>query len=268
MFKVSVEDILKDMNKILDNFGKYTLNQIAIAVKQVSVATYNYGLTIAQGRLHTTLSDFRANYKMKSLGKTLYMVYIEDESRAYHLEEGWGSFNMKPGFLKSSKAKTSKDGKRYFDVPFEINTSKKTGASKSVTSMRQAVANAMRDKTKTVSSSKYDPNSKGLNRFGDVSVYNFNDSKSYYKDDEINIRGQHLSGLTRIKDPNKKSGGRFFLFRRVSEKGMDTNPRKRIFGKKKRHWMHPGFDGLKMFDSELIIFAQGQLQEAIRKIIG
>jgi hypothetical protein len=58
------------------------------------------------------------------------------------IEQGSSSFSIKEAMLKSGKAKVSKDGKKYIDVPFRHGTE---GDSKSLQGMPAGVASSMRD---------------------------------------------------------------------------------------------------------------------------
>ncbi|MCK5613121.1 hypothetical protein KAR91_65210 [Candidatus Pacearchaeota archaeon] len=54
----------------------------------------------------------------------------EGVEEALRIQNGYGPFDMKPGFLKRPKAKTNKEGKKYIAIPFRHMTPGATGPGK------------------------------------------------------------------------------------------------------------------------------------------
>lgn len=63
------------------------------------------------------VSDVEARYK-----RSTSEIVIETEGIADLFDTGWDRFDMKPGFLASPKAKISKEGKRYIDIPLVMSS--------------------------------------------------------------------------------------------------------------------------------------------------
>jgi hypothetical protein len=146
--------------------------------------------------------------------------------------------------LNSSKAKTGDSGNKYIDVPFRVKPTSKEPVGQVTKDIRTAVANILKSKNVTKKIEEYNKNSKGLSKYGTVTRYG-------------NIHRQHPAhGLVKITAPNKKAGGRYFLFRRISEKSSSNS------------WMHPGYQGIHLFDDVLPSFADKKIDEVLRKILG
>lgn len=161
---------------------------------------------------------------------TMMQVGIEEAER---IQDGYSPFDMKPGFLKSPKAKSGKKGK-YFIIPFRHMTPKTSGklGRPMLTSVHQAVkgGESFEDQTGT----KEDPSDFGL----------------------VNSRGYEwqngaLAGMTNIKDPGKRHST-FQTFRVISE-NSDPNS-----------WWHPGVDSNDVVGS-VVDYVQPYVEEGVRR---
>lgn len=69
--------------------------------------------------------DFTSGLPMVAI---IGMRGVEAAEEALRIESGYSPFDMKPGFLKSSKARINKAGKKYFIMSFRHMTSGTSGA--------------------------------------------------------------------------------------------------------------------------------------------
>lgn len=234
--KIRVEGIVKDMTKLKDTIVKDLKKQLGAVSKSV----YNEGLRLADQRLHQSGPYWKDNFKYMKVSENVYEIYLVDDSIANDYEEGFEGFDMKPGFLKSQKAKTTKDGKgRYMDVPINIQPMAKAPASASIMDMRSAVAAVLKDKTVSKRIEEYNQGSKGLSGMGEVTRFE-------------NIQDPKVKGLVKIKPPVGNS--KYFIFRRVSNKSLKTK------------WNHPGFKGASIFP-DLEKFAEKSIEDLLKRII-
>ncbi len=97
------------------------------AVSGVDV-TYSGGTFVVNDRTGQYMRSIQRQVPYR--GRLSGIVYSDWEGAA-RIEKGYAPFDMKPGLLRSSKAKQGKDGSRYITVPFRHNTpgSNATGAS-------------------------------------------------------------------------------------------------------------------------------------------
>jgi len=73
----------------------------------------------------------------------LHGLVVCNHPAAKPLEEGYGPFDLKPGLLRSDKAKTSKEGHRYITVPLRHGTPAKTPTEAGSAEMRATLASVM-----------------------------------------------------------------------------------------------------------------------------
>ena len=59
--------------------------------------------------------------------KAIIAMNQSGHEEAIRIQDGYGPFDMKPGFLKSPKARTNKEGKKYFIMSFRHMTPKTSG---------------------------------------------------------------------------------------------------------------------------------------------
>ena len=154
--KMKVEQVVKD----LDALGKDIVNDLKKQIGIFAKSVHNEGLRLADQRLKTSASLWKDNFKFQKTGD-IYEVYLVDESLANDYEEGFEGFDMKPGFLGSSKAKKGKNGSIYFDVPFHIQPMAKTPAGANITDMRSAVAAVLKDETVSKKIEEYNKGAAG-----------------------------------------------------------------------------------------------------------
>jgi len=237
-FKIDVTDFVKD----LESLGENIIEDIQDKIKDFSKAAYNEALRLAAQRLHTTAIHFQNNLKYEEAGKNVYIIYLAENSPADPFEEGFDKFDMKPGFLNSSKARRTKKGGKYLTIPIQQHpSSQRPGGTRKIVDMRSAVASVLKDKTVDKRIEEYNSQAIGLSRFGRVTKY-------------INIPDPKVAGLVKVQPPGKK-GSKYYLFRRVSDKSA------------KQKWIHPGFAGADIFSS-LDKYVKDGIESIIKGTIG
>lgn len=174
-------------------------------------------------------------------GDTSFTVKLAGDL-ANKVEDGSGSFDMKPGLLRSGKVKYGKDGLRYVDVPFLWNTKRNTAtAQKMPSSVYRAVQNMSGNK---LLQSEVPPKYRFIKRKfvrmpdGDARYYRY--KSSIYAG---------ISGRTSEENEETRS---YRSFRRVS-----TNS-------DYRSWIHPGFTAKKLMDAA---FDDMQVDDLITNMI-
>lgn len=231
-FKLNVDQITKNFDFLRKNLVEDIRKQIGILASEV----YDQGLYYASKRLHQSFSIWKDGYKFNKIGDGIYEIYIEDGHLAENYENGYGNFDMKPGFLNSPKAKTTKDGfGKYLDIPFNI-----TPTPTNITDIKSAVSSVLVDTTINKRIEEFNQGSTGLTKFGEVTRFD-------------GIKDDRIKGLVGIKPPNGTSN--YFIFRRVSK---NSSPNK---------WIHPGIDGAHVF-RDLENFTTKRIEEILKKILG
>lgn len=90
------------------------------AARDLSTQVYSHIVEQAQEKLHSTREKFLKALHYEQVEDDTWVVQLDKE--AMFIEEGIPpNKDMLDGLLKSSKAKTAKDGSRYIVVPFQHN---------------------------------------------------------------------------------------------------------------------------------------------------
>ena len=132
-FTITAEEIFGKAlaGTIAELTGELSL-QAEAAVKTVSKQAYEKIKEKAAGRLYRTKDQYLLAMKYEKVGNGVYAITLD--SSAAHLEEGYESYDMKPGLLHlgkeipkgadgKDKIKVSKAGYRYRAIPFDQNQS-------------------------------------------------------------------------------------------------------------------------------------------------
>jgi hypothetical protein len=236
--KIDINLVIKDIKKDLEDLSEDLISSVQKAVGIVAISVENEAHKLASERLANP-NTYIQGIKREKIGENTWVIYI-DNPIAQKLEEGWGSYDMKPGFLNSSKAKKGRKGK-YLDIPLEQHPGSKKRGTNKVVSYREAVEAAIKEANIATRIEEFNSESIGLNRFGTVERFD-------------NLKDPKVKGLVKITPPNSKS--QYFLFRRVSE---NSDPKK---------WIHPGFPGIDIFENDLRKFAEKEIDRVLRNILG
>lgn len=96
------------------------LNKIAQeATRDLAIQTHSKIVEMASKELHSTRDKYMAALDIKQEGKNLWVISLDKS--AIWIEDGKSEGEMIDDLLKSSKAKTAKDGSKYLAVPFQHN---------------------------------------------------------------------------------------------------------------------------------------------------
>lgn len=241
--KIDVNIELKKLKKDIKNLGEGVVNDMSNHIRAFSKTVYNEGVNLARQRLSGTYSKYVSNLKYSDLGNGVYVIFLVEGSIGDKLENGWSSYDMKPGFLSSPKVKMSKKGNPYIDIPLNIEPHSKRPSKQRVMDMRSAVDKVISDKTIKKRFEKFDSGSSGISKYGDVTRYD-------------GIKDPRVHGLVKITHPQKaKKGSKYFIFRRVSN-ASDPNS-----------WLNPkdgNKEGVNIF-KDLEEYARKGIQDIIKK---
>lgn len=238
--KIDIGTNIDEIGKSVDELSQQMVKDVQTAVGQLSRNVENEAIRLAQERLFSTSNHYIQSIKREQVGDNVWVISIDDEF-SEHLENGFNGFDMKPGFLKSDKAKKDKDGNSYLDVPIQQHPFSKQKSSTKVTDMRSAVESVLKDNNVKKRVEEFDANSKGLSRYGNVTRFS-------------NIKDRRVAGLVKITPPGSKSG-QYLLFRRVSKNSPQDS------------WNHPGYQGANIFP-DLEKYAKKQLDVILKNILG
>lgn len=208
------------------------------AMDTLATATYAHGVGIISKKLKTTQLDYLNNFKL--LSPDLHTRVIQLDPQVGYLEDGYSSFDIKPGLLNGPKSKQSQSGGRYNTVPF---SHKGEGAATNLAQqlmaieLQQALKKGQDRLGRPTDLTKMQP---GQGIVGTAST----DSSHH----------ANIQGAVRIqKQYNKATQSTFIVFRRVS-----TNT-------DKNKWIHPGYQGVHVFP-DMEAFAENNFNEILRKI--
>lgn len=224
-----------------------TLDAVA---ETIAIAAYNTGSDIVQQKLHSTRLDYQNHFHYKKIDKSNHEIWLDPE--ANHLEDGYGSFDLKPGLLKNVSNNPgkkgqgiSKDGTRWKVIPFRHKTEK--AASNLVEQylgqqadevLRTGISRLNRmptDLTKIQSDSSGAPLQGNVGRIANNPLIH-----------------PTLQGLTKYQKTYKEvTQSQYMTFRVVSDKS------------KAGSWIHPGFDGVHAF-RDMEHFIDKELDRIIR----
>lgn len=220
------------------NYTYEELERIANAVRNVWAANYNGGILPGMSsQIYNTGNkafDALQGDVIEIMGGDLFsgiplraIISMRDfgVEEAMRIQDGYGPFDMKPGFLKSPKAKEGKpdkDGKRskYFIIPFRHMTEAATRPSKKMSpSVHQAAMNNLLTGMKGTSF----PEQMGTAQ--DPSDFGFVNSRGYEWQN-----GPYAGMVNTAETKEGKKHSQFLTFRVVSEKSDPSS------------WWHPGVD--------------------------
>ena len=218
------------------SFAKMTLDRVVtryetLLNEQINKKLHKTKQAYRQSLSFEYLNDYKAVFILsgKGIGKLALMM-----------ERGASPWDMKGSFLKSSKAKTGKDGKRYFTVPFKHATSEAIAESSTFSNKLVQEAQLIAKNQPGVPLG-FNQLPAGLQQKGIRQPVTRNGITSPSYEHKTPI----FQGL--VKSVNPKHSG-YFTFRRVSEKNADS-------------WFHPGFE-----EYDLMGKALNGLEKEIKRI--
>jgi hypothetical protein len=205
-----------DLSKDLENIAGVSVFSVASAIRDAWAEE-------AKSRLNTTAKDYISSIRTefrKSASEFIAEIYLEGKW-ANALEQGFGPFDMKPGFARSSKRKISQENQWYLHIPFRHTAHTATG--KSGRPMPSAI---YRKASQLPQWGRLQ-----LNRPPATSWTGYQHKSDIY------------DGLTKVPESRSSTRSAYFTWRTVSE-NSDPNA-----------FIHPGFEGVHIADS-LIPYVQ------------
>jgi hypothetical protein len=295
----------------ISDIGDTVASKINQGIKNLAFQAQGQAAKWAATRLYRTRQQYIDSLSVRQVGPGMYAVVLAAE--AAHLEEGYTSFDMKPGLLKTGNVhgvnpdqlgdynkaiganangtkggiRVSKDGYRYRAIPFDHSAS----VAAPTHPLHDAVVQKGQDTQQTMGSLAADmkqmikrtrlngitKDANGNPIIGKVaSVTPHGGSRNQVKvrmadgTERVTSLGQSLggsdiqinpllSGLTKYQyEERLRNGGTrvrtaYMTFRMVSEKQQ---------GK----WIHPGFDGAKVFP-DLQQWAESEMVKMIERYL-
>ena len=244
MTDISVKIRAEQLGKDLDNLSISLENELNQAVLDLANTAYAHIVANAQKNLKSTRQDYLRNLSFTDLGNNSYLISLEGTG-PNAVEEGYGSFDMKPGLLGSKKisangepwVKTNKDGKKYAHVPFSHHPTAK-GSDPLIKSIQQLTAKNKQGSIQKLTKIFEDEFGKPIS--GKVAV-----AKS-----DISI----LNNMTKFQHVSEKGkvSSLYMTFRTVSENSDG--------------WIHPGHEGMHFFQ-EAEKYIEDQLDLIIKTLL-
>ena len=233
----------KDLKKLEEQFqdiGDAIVKTIEDEMADLAMSLYIRAQAMAEERLNgEALEQFldALSIDEDSSGDIISFT-IRLAGPALKYEDGFPSYDMKPGLLSGPKSQLSIEGNRYNTVPFDHAV--KTGVTPTIKRAKTSVEKAI--KMYGLDEIIRDSNNKILQ--GKVGVIN---DKRF---------GKNLMGLTKYqtKVNNKKVESSFVTFRRVSDASSPSS------------WIHPGSKGVKIFD-DLSDLAEEEIDDMIKNFL-
>lgn len=226
-FKLSIDiDQLTAHLKEAKEEAQQALNE---AVKSASAMTYAKAQELAAERLEQRLPNYRKALKYKELYQGLWVVEL-DES-ALWIEDGKKSGSMVDDLLRNNP-RISKKGHRYKVIPFEQGNSARAGENKNLGNIVKLLKQEL--KARNIPNKKIENNPDGTPKLGKLHSFNVASPKPTAKASTDALYGVNIY-------QTKTSRGR--IRRDIMTFRIVTDDHKRE-GK----WMHPGLEGVKIFD--------------------
>lgn len=220
----NLEAQLKGLEGFQGEISQEIIADLRNMADTLSKSVYATGVSYVQKRLHSTANEYLQNFTREQVDDSTYVIRLLPA--ALHLEEGYKSFDMKPGLLKGAK-KVSKKGIRYTIIPFRrktLSAATNLGEQLLATELKQGMKAGTRRDTKkaaNLNKTQYTPSGKPMQ--GIVGRIN----------DDVH---KNLKGTVKIqKTYNKTTQSTYITFRTVSSNSPPAS------------WIHPGFKGAHIF---------------------
>ena len=227
-------------------------------VKDISASFANNWELEANSRLKSARNDYIRN------------IHVVDEGRAQAsvvllgwlpnaIEQGYPAFDMKIGFMNSSKVKMTKKGNKYFTIPLRFGVPGTIGDSGFSNILPEEVHEIAKQKDVRPIKSQGIRESELPAKFKETVIRKAPVRQESKKFEEYKHKHPIHAGVTRVRDP-KTGQNRYVSFRRVS-----TNSDPNAF-------IHPGFDALHLAEIALedmnIPFETGKAVDRYLRNIG
>lgn len=229
-FKIKAEELGKD----LDYLTKELEAEINLAVENLANAAFAHIVSKAQQELsYSKRKDYIKGLKLDKLGNNSYLISLEGDW-SNKIEDGFSSYDMKPGMLNSEKiveigsragqkwVQESEEGTKYAHVPFEHHPH------------GEATSSDLQQELKKMTAY----NKQGLKqKVTKIFKDDFGKPMSGKVASQVASEHPFLQNLTKFQHINEKGtvSNLYMTWRTVSEKSSG--------------WINPGYEGLDAFAS-------------------
>ncbi len=237
MGTISIQLNAEALGKSLKNLSIETTTTLQSAVASLAQGAYSEAIRLANERLKTTRQDYINALEFESIGDNIYVITLKGE-HANAIEDGYASYDQKPGLLAGPNAKVNAKGGKYNTVPFYHTPTSKAPVNTKMTNLREAVQKLLKDRdlNKIIKDDTGQPLQGVVARITDTGI-------------------RDLEGLIKVqKQYGKRTQSSYVTFRRVGE---NSDPSK---------WMHPGYGGCHIF-TDVENFINRELDNILKAIL-
>jgi len=202
---------------------------VVYCVEEVTTEVARYWADEVKRGLGSTRQQYLSSLSIEKVDKHTRAVFLDPAAWLPNaIESGKGAYDMKQGFLASSKVKYTKKGDPYLTIPFRFATPDALGESEAFSGIMPRVIHSAVQQTSSQSSKT------GLG-MGDIPTQYQMPVSSMLRQTLKSIGYENLAAdvkMTSIYEGLRKqeSGGGYVNFRRVS------------LASDKSSWQHPGFE--------------------------
>lgn len=242
------------------NYTYAELSRLAYCVRNVWSACYNGGFLPGMSRQlgesgQNAFNALQDNDVVELIGgdilsgiplQAIISMRAEGIEEALRIQDGYGPFDMKPGFLRSPHAKTNKDGKKYFIMSFRHMTPGGSGRLGRVMSpsVHKAAMNEIKDDGTLVRGAKFEDQ---MGTAEDPSDFGLVNSRGYEWQN-----GPYAGMVNTAETKEGKQHSTFRTFRVISENSDPDS------------WWHPGVKSNDVIGS-VINYVQPYIREGIQR---
>ncbi len=226
-----------DLGKELENISAEVEATFKLAVAGLAQSAYSEVIRLANQRLKSTKQDYVNAVTFESVGENIYVITLNGKA-ANATEDGYGSFDMKPGLLSGPNSKVTAKGTRFNTVPFSYQPNSNAPAGQKILDLRSAVKALIKDRgiDKIIKNPSGEPKQGIVARLSNTGIKN-------------------LEGLVKIqKQYGKTTQSTYMTFRRVSSNSDASK------------WIHPGYQGARIFP-DVERFIEQDLDRIIMSIL-
>jgi len=217
MSVINIDLKLAELGQNIESVGTETQRTIQTLVDGIAYQAFDKAIQLANQNLRSTRADYIGALNFKKLDNNIYIITLEGK-HANAVEDGYDSFDQKPGLLNGPNAKITEKGTKFNTIPYGFKPQSKVSMSPKMTNMRDAVNVLIKER--------------GLNK-----IIKQNGKPRQGVVARIKNTGiKDLEGLVKIQKQYQRTvQSTYMTFRRVSS---NSDPSK---------WIHPGFKGAHIF---------------------
>lgn len=231
MFEINLSAKIDGLDIALEDIEAATFEAVQYAVEQAVINTYDEAKRLAQERLVTTRADYIKGLNLESPSANVWIISLNGKIPNMW-EDGFPSFDMKPGLLAGPNSKFGKNGEVYNTVPYRHQIYSKVATNKAGPTLRDAAKILIfkQNLNKTIRDGATNRPVQGLaGKLGPTTVKNLQGLAKYQNtyNSAKTVNGQIQAFQT--------TQSQYLTFRRVS---TASDPSK---------WIHPGYKGAQIF---------------------